>query len=398
MMQFSRAHCAMAPRNHGCNKGAYASRPGYKRETIKSRVFSAAQALLAPSAPEPCPIDPDFTVSPRQLKRFTVSVLLVTLGCYSLREYFETAGHIDNEHHWPQVETPSDDEMKAAGWPFTTTTTPALQEQSTPTLQEESIAAVLPATIADSLPAAADSSIAAEAAAGLVVKLTTSTSISSSTATTTLQANPTPALPPATVSLPAASDSSIAAGAAAALAVTIATSTALLPAVHSSLSSTASHTCVAADSKPLAARMAAAGAAATPTIVLYAEADSSSECAAVSRDCCSTLHLQQADAAGAEGHTCHSLAPTAGKAKQQLLALQQPPAGCDTAAELAGAPDTLPQQHAVQVHLRCAATAAVVVGGGGGRRSITPSSWLGRVACKLFSCGVGSSLSRVDWL
>uniref|UniRef100_A0A383VDK2 Uncharacterized protein n=1 Tax=Tetradesmus obliquus TaxID=3088 RepID=A0A383VDK2_TETOB len=27
-----------------------------------------------------------------------------------------------------------------------------------------------------------------------------------------------------------------------------------------------------------------------------------------------------------------------------------------------------------------------------------PPSWLGRVACKLFSCGVGSSLSRVDWL
>ena len=103
MMSFSRSHCAMAPRNHGCSKGAYASRPGCKKDAIKSRIFSAAQALLAPSAPEPCPIDPDFTVSPRQLERFTVSVLLVTLGCYSLREYFEATGHINNEHHWPQV-------------------------------------------------------------------------------------------------------------------------------------------------------------------------------------------------------------------------------------------------------------------------------------------------------
>ncbi|WIA09184.1 hypothetical protein OEZ85_008595 [Tetradesmus obliquus] len=174
MMSFSRSHCAMAPRNHGCNKGAYAGRPGYKKDAIKSRVFNAAQALLAPSAPEPCPIDPDFTVSPRQLERFTVSVLLVTLGCYSLRDYFEATGHIDNEHHWPQVETPSDDDMKAAGWPFTTITTPALQEEST--------TAVLPATTADSLPAAADSSI--EAAASLAITLFTS----SNTATTpTLQ-------------------------------------------------------------------------------------------------------------------------------------------------------------------------------------------------------------------
>ena len=42
-------------------------------------------------------------MSPRTLERFTVTVLLTALGCYSLREYFEATGHIDNEHHWPQV-------------------------------------------------------------------------------------------------------------------------------------------------------------------------------------------------------------------------------------------------------------------------------------------------------
>uniref|UniRef100_A0A383VT52 Uncharacterized protein n=1 Tax=Tetradesmus obliquus TaxID=3088 RepID=A0A383VT52_TETOB len=423
MMSFSRSHCAKAPRNYGCSKGAYTSRPRFKEDTIKSRIISAAQALLTPSGPTHCPVAPDFSVSPRTLERFIVTVLLTALGCYSLQEYLEAAGHIDNEHHWPQVEAPSDEECEAAGWPFTTTTTttpPALQAESTSALQEESTTttlqaeatpALLPATTADSLPATADSSIAAEAAAGLAA-----------ITTTTLQAESTPALLPATAAdgPPVARDSSIAIEAAAGLIAALtstttttssssaSTTTILMPAIDSFPFFTASHTCTAADSKPMAMHTPAAVAAATPTFFVYVEADSSSDCAPVAPVCCSTLHQQQqpeqADAAGAEGHTCHSLAPAAaaGKAKHQLLQLQQPPAGCGTAAELAGAADNLQQQNALHVHCLPAAAktaaAAVVVRGGGSRCSSTASSWLRRVSCKLFSCAAGSSLSRVDWM
>ncbi|WIA29214.1 hypothetical protein OEZ86_011725 [Tetradesmus obliquus] len=442
MMQFSRAHCAMAPRNHGCSKGAYASRPGYKKETIKSRVFNAAQALLAPSASESCPIDPDFTVSPRQLERFTVSVLLVTLGCYSLREYFEATGHIDNEHHWPQVRTPSDEEMKAAGWPFTTTTTTT----TTPALQEESIAAVLPATTADSLPAAADNSIDAEAAAGLAVTLTTTTtttsSSSTSTATTTLQANPTPALPPATVPACRIEYTHDTKGAYASRPgykkETI--KSRVFNAAQALLAPSASESCpidpdftvsprqlerftvsvllVTLGCYSLREYFEATGhidnehhwpqvrtpsdddmkAAGWPFTTITTPALQEESMPAMQEDSiAAALPATTADSLPAAADSSIDAEAAAGLAVTLTTTTTTTSSSSTSTATTTLQANPTPALPPATVSL-LAATAAVVVGAGGGRRSIKPSSWLGRVACKLFSCGAGSSLSRVVWL
>jgi hypothetical protein len=103
------------------------------------------------------------------------------------------------------------------------------------------------------------------------------------------------------------------------------------------------------------------------------------------------------DAAAAPGVTVHiqvasAAAMAAATTKSKLPHLQS--AECDTAAALSA---EIMQQHTKQLHwLPRPATAAVVVATGGGRVGGKQSGWLRRVCSRLFACGAGSSLSRVD--
>jgi hypothetical protein len=169
--------------------------------------------------------------------------------------------------------------------------------------------------------------------------------------------------------------------------------------VDTNASALSTPTCTAADSKPDPTPAAA-------PVFIYVEAGSSrcscDSAADIPHYPCSLQQQQPelADATAADDVTYHiQVAPAA--ATLAAAAKSKPPqlqfAECDTAAALAGLADNK-QQHSQQLHrLPATAAAAVMVVTGGGEDGSKQSGWLRRVCSRLFACGAGGSLSRVEW-